>query len=80
MNKKFLLTIVITVIITITYKLTAYAQERVTISGTISDSKSDETLIGANFYIEELKTVLGAEIVRRYFGDNDPIGQTLSRY
>jgi outer membrane receptor protein involved in Fe transport len=56
MNKKLLVTIVIIVIITILYKLPAYAQERVTISGTISDSRSNETLIGANVYIEELKT------------------------
>jgi outer membrane receptor protein involved in Fe transport len=56
MTKKNLLIIVLIIILTILYGLPAHAQERVTISGTITDSKSNETLIGATIYIEELKT------------------------
>lgn len=33
-----------------------YSQEKFTISGTITDSKSNETLIGVNVYFPELKT------------------------
>ena len=33
-----------------------FSQEKFTISGTITDSKSNETLIGVNVYIAELKT------------------------
>ncbi|WGK94487.1 MULTISPECIES: TonB-dependent receptor [Flavobacterium] len=36
--------------------LFATAQEKFTLSGTISDSKSNETLIGVNLFIPELKT------------------------
>lgn len=36
--------------------LLATAQEKFTLSGTISDSKSNETLIGVNLFIPELKT------------------------
>ncbi|WP_374506515.1 TonB-dependent receptor domain-containing protein [Flavobacterium sp.] len=36
--------------------LLANAQEKFTLSGTISDSKSNETLIGVNLFIPELKT------------------------
>lgn len=36
--------------------LFAAAQEKFTLSGTISDSKSNETLIGVNLFIPELKT------------------------
>ena len=36
--------------------LLATAQEKFTLSGTISDSNSNETLIGVNLYITELKT------------------------
>lgn len=35
--------------------LTSYAQEKFTLSGTISDSKNNETLIGVNIYIPSLK-------------------------
>ena len=33
-----------------------FSQEKITISGTIKDNKSTETLIGVNVYIDELKT------------------------
>ena len=36
--------------------ITTIAQEKYTISGTIYDSKNNETLIGVNVYIDELKT------------------------
>ncbi|MES2746833.1 MAG: TonB-dependent receptor [Bacteroidota bacterium] len=36
--------------------MTANAQEKVTVSGTISDSANNETLIGVNIFIKELKT------------------------
>ena len=32
-----------------------YAQEKITISGIISDAKNNETLIGVSVYIPELK-------------------------
>ncbi|MBB4804138.1 hypothetical protein HNP37_004224 [Flavobacterium nitrogenifigens] len=35
--------------------LTSFAQEKFTLSGTISDSKNNETLIGVNIYIPSLK-------------------------
>lgn len=35
---------------------TSFAQEKVTLSGTITDAKNNETLIGVNVYIKELKT------------------------
>lgn len=35
---------------------TVFAQEKFTLSGTITDQSSNETLIGANVYIKELKT------------------------
>ncbi len=56
MFKKLHITIVVIVILTMLNKLPAYAQESVTMSGTISDIRTNETLIGANVYIEELKT------------------------
>ena len=34
----------------------ASAQEKFTLSGTISDNNSNETLIGVNLFIPELKT------------------------
>ena len=34
----------------------AFSQEKFTLSGTITDTKSNETLIGVNIYIAELKT------------------------
>jgi len=34
----------------------AFSQEKFTLSGTITDTKSNETLIGVNIYIPELKT------------------------
>ena len=33
-----------------------FSQEKITLSGTIKDKKSTETLIGVNVYIDELKT------------------------
>lgn len=36
--------------------ISSFAQEKFTLSGTISDTKSNETLIGVNIYIPELKT------------------------
>lgn len=33
-----------------------YSQQKITLSGTIKDSKTAETIFGANIYIEELKT------------------------
>ncbi len=56
MTKKFLFTVIITIILSFLYRIPIYAQERVTISGTIIDSRTNETLIGANVYIVELKT------------------------
>src|SRR5690606_3510768 len=36
--------------------LSGYAQERFTVSGTVTDATSNETLIGVNIYVPELKT------------------------
>lgn len=36
--------------------ISSFAQEKFTLSGTLSDTKSNETLIGVNIYIPELKT------------------------
>ena len=52
MNSKFFFTFLLfTFLITRTY-----SQEKFTLSGIITDSKSNETLIGVNLYIPELKT------------------------
>ncbi len=56
MLKKLHVTIVVVVILIILHKQPSYAQESITMSGTISDIRTNETLIGANVYIEELKT------------------------
>src|SRR3970040_2556055 len=40
----------------IIFAFNAIAQEKVTLSGTISDIASNETLIGVNVFIKELKT------------------------
>ncbi len=56
MTRKFLFTVITTIALTILCKIPVFAQQQVTISGTIIDSKTNETLIGANVYIVELKT------------------------
>ena len=43
-------------LIFITFHFYSYSQEKYTISGTISDANSNETLIGVNILIPELKT------------------------
>ena len=43
-------------ILLILFTLNVFSQERYTISGTVSDAKSNETLIGVNVAIVELKT------------------------
>ncbi|OXA87313.1 TonB-dependent receptor [Flavobacterium hercynium] len=46
----------ITLLIFLTFtSLATYAQQKFTVSGTISDSKSNETLIGVNIYVPALK-------------------------
>ena len=45
----------ITLILFLFLSLCAYSQEKVTLSGTISDSKTNETLIGVNIFIPEIK-------------------------
>lgn len=50
MNSKFKITLTL-----LFFTLVTYSQQKVTISGTIKDSKSTETLFSANVYIEELK-------------------------
>ena len=49
-NKYFLL------VIMISFFLNSYSQEKFTLSGIISDSKNNETLIGVNVYVPSLKT------------------------
>lgn len=46
---------IIYALLLLTLSFTAYSQEKVTLSGTISDGKSTETLIGAAVYFPELK-------------------------
>ena len=49
MPKKIILTLLLIT------SLLSFSQEKFTISGTISDEKNNETLIGVNLYIPEIK-------------------------
>jgi len=46
------------IVILLIFTITSYSQEKYTVSGTITDSKSNETLIGVNVYIPELKAAV----------------------
>lgn len=46
--------------------LTSYAQDKVTISGSINDAANGEELIGATVYVQELKTGVAANIYGFY--------------
>ena len=46
---------IIVLLLIFTVTISSYSQEKFTISGTISDKKNNETLIGVSVYIPELK-------------------------
>ncbi|SHN15782.1 carboxypeptidase-like regulatory domain-containing protein, partial [Flavobacterium xinjiangense] len=53
MNTKLIYFVTLTLLLSVS---SMFSQEKCTLSGTVSDAKSNETIIGVNVYIPELKT------------------------
>jgi hypothetical protein len=48
---------IIILIVGFLFTLSCYSQDKFTLSGTITDIKTNETLIGVNVYIAETKSI-----------------------